>query len=96
MAHGKPTNLNVGFSQSNHLVLGYDLMFKKDFHIKAETYFQYINNVPVEPFRSSFSMLNAGAEFATPNNTYLVNEGSGMNYGVELTAEKFLARDTIF
>ncbi len=95
-SNGKPTNLKMGFSQSNHLVLGYDLMFKKDFHIKAETYFQYITNVPVEPFRSSFSMLNAGAEFATPNNTNLVNEGSGMNYGLELTAEKFFSKGYYF
>lgn len=92
LGNGKPTNLNMGFSRSNHLVLGYDLTFKKDFHFKAETYFQYIDKVPVEKFSSSFSMLNAGAEFSTPNNTNLTNKGVGMNYGVEVTMEKFFSK----
>ena len=43
-----PTNLKMDFTQSQHVVVGYDLMFAKDFHLKAEAYFQYINNAPVE------------------------------------------------
>ncbi|MBL0308309.1 MAG: TonB-dependent receptor [Bacteroidetes bacterium] len=93
---GKPTNLNMGFSRSQHLVLGYDWFFLKDFHIKAEAYFQYIDKVPIEQFRSSFSMLNAGADFGTPDNTYLVNKGKGRNYGLEITAEKFFSKGYYF
>lgn len=92
----KPTNLNMDFTQSNHVVLGYDLIFAKDFHFKAEAYFQYINNAPVEKFSSSFSMLNAGADFGTPNNTNLVNKGVGRNYGLELTMEKFFSKGYYF
>src|ERR1043165_209605 len=94
--NGKPTNLNMDFTQSNHVVVGYDLTFLKDFHLKAEAYFQYINNAPVEQQKSSFSMLNAGADFATPNNTNLVNKGIGRNYGLELTAEKFFTKGYYF
>jgi hypothetical protein len=93
---GKPTNLNMGFSRSNHFVLGYELIFKQNFHFKTEVYFQYLDKVPVDPFRSSFSMLNAGAEFSTPANTYLVNKGVGRNYGLELTLEKFFNKGYYF
>lgn len=92
----KPTNLGMDFTQSNHVVLGYDLTFAKDFHLKAEAYFQYINNAPVERTPSSFSMLNAGADFATPNNTNLVNKGIGRNYGLEMTMEKFFTKGYYF
>jgi hypothetical protein len=91
-----PTNLKMDFTQSNHVVVGYDLVFVKDFHLKAEAYFQYINNAPVEKFSNSFSMLNAGADFATPNNTNLVNKGVGRNYGLELTMEKFFSKGYYF
>ena len=94
--NSKPTNLDMDFTRSQHVVTGYDLTFAKDFHLKAEAYFQYINNAPVEQTKSSFSMLNAGADFATPNNTYLVNKGIGRNYGLELTMEKFLSKGYYF
>jgi hypothetical protein len=90
------TNLNMDFTQSQHVVLAYDLIFLKDFHLKAEAYFQYINNAPVEKQSSSFSMLNAGADFATPNNINLVNKGIGRNYGLELTIEKFFNKGYYF
>lgn len=87
-----PSNIRMGFSRSNHLVLGYDVLLWKQFHIKSEIYFQYIDKVPVEIKASSFSMLNAGADFTTPNNTFLVNKGAGRNYGIELTLEKFFSK----
>ncbi len=36
-------------------------------------------------------MLNAGADFGFPDKTNLQNTGTGSNYGVELTLEKFLS-----
>jgi hypothetical protein len=95
-SNGKPTNLNMGFTRSNHFVLGYDVMFKNSFHIKTEVYFQYIDKVPVEQQSSSFSMLNAGSAFSTPTNTFLVNKGVGRNYGLELTLEKFFTKGYYF
>lgn len=91
-----PTNLGMDFTRSQHLVVGYDLVFKKDFRLKAEAYAQYIDRVPVEKTPSSFSMLNSGADFATPNNTNLVNNGRGYNYGLELTMEKFFSKGYYF
>lgn len=89
-------NQDLGFIQSQHLVLGFDQRFAKDFRLKLETYYQQLTNVPVDPFPSSFSLLNVGTDFALPDNTDLVNEGSGQNYGVELTLEKFFSNNYYF
>ncbi|UGU14291.1 TonB-dependent receptor [Sinomicrobium kalidii] len=86
------SNMEAEFLQSLHYVLGYDLQLAADWRLKAETYYQDLRNVPVDPFSSSFSLLNVGDDFGFPDNGFLVNEGSGRNYGVELTVEKFFSR----
>lgn len=95
-ASAELTNENLDFTRSQHIAAGYDITFAKDFRLKTEAYFQYIDRAPVEKNKSSFSMLNAGADFATPNNTNLVNKGFGRNYGLELTLEKFLSKGYYF
>lgn len=85
-------NKNMDFTRSHHLVLAYDWTPLKDWRFKSEIYYQYLNNVPVDRFSSSYSMLNAGASFYPNNRTDLVNDGTGQNYGVELTIEKFFSK----
>lgn len=84
------TNKNLDFIKSIHAVLGYDVNVSRYFRLKAEAYSQYIYNAAVERMPSSFSMLNSGSDFGLPDKTNLVNNGKGYNYGVELTAERFL------
>jgi hypothetical protein len=84
------TNKNLGFVKSVHGVIGYDISFSKQLRLKSEVYAQYIYNAAVEKTASSFSMLNAGSDFAFPDKTNLINDGKGYNYGVELTLEHFL------
>jgi hypothetical protein len=84
------TNKNLNFVKSLHGVIGYDISFSKQFRLKSEIYAQYIYNAAVEKTASSFSMLNAGSDFAFPDKTNLVNNGKGYNYGIELTLERFL------
>jgi hypothetical protein len=84
------TNKELGFVKSVHTVLGYDISFSRHLRLKAEIYGQYLYNAAVEKTASSFSMLNAGADFYFPDKTGLVNKGKGYNYGVELTLERFL------
>ena len=84
------TNKNLEFVKSAHGVMGYDISFSRHLRLKAEMYGQYIYNAAVEKTPSSFSMLNAGADFYFPDKTNLVNNGKGYNYGVELTLERFL------
>ncbi|MBL7901192.1 MAG: TonB-dependent receptor [Bacteroidia bacterium] len=86
------TNTDLGFTNSQHFVLGYDYSPLGDWRLKSEVYYQMLSNVPVTQYPSSFSMLNAGASFAPVEVSYLVNEGSGTNYGVELTIEKFFSK----
>jgi len=84
------TNQQLGFVKSVHTVLGYDISFSKHLRFKTEVYAQYIYNAAVEKTPSSFSMLNAGADFYFPDKTNLVNNGKGYNYGAEMTLERFL------
>ncbi len=87
------TNKDLDFTRSHHFVLGYDWKFAKDWRAKLEAYYQLIQNAPVEPGPSSFSLLNAGADFVFPDDRYgLVNEGTAYNTGVELTIEKFFSQ----
>ncbi len=84
------SNRDLDFTKAHHFVLGYEKRFIKDWRLKAEVYYQYLFNVPVTDTASGFSMLNAGADFGFPEKTGLKNTGTGNNYGVELTIEKFL------
>lgn len=85
-------NKNVDFIRSIHTVAGYDVMVTENLRIKVETYYQYLYNVPVEKRSSSFSVLNQGSGFSRFFPDTLVNEGTGRNYGAELTIEKFFSK----
>lgn len=85
-------NKNLDFTKSHHFVLGYDLKPFKDWRLKTEVYYQSIYNVPVNTFSSTYSMLNTGASFKTDLEDSLTNTGTGTNYGVELTIEKFFSK----
>ena len=87
------SNRQNDFIKSNHYVLGYDRKFGTDWRIKAEIYYQDISEVRVEQQSSSFSMLNVGDDFAFPQVGFLQNSGTGRNYGVELTIEKFFSKN---
>lgn len=86
------SNKNIGFTKSQHIVFGYEVLPIKDWRIKTEIYYQFLNNVPVTQIASSYSMLNSGASYNPNEQGYLINKGTGENYGVELTVEKFLSK----
>jgi hypothetical protein len=85
-------NKDLDFTKSHQLVVGYDLQPFSDWRIKAEIYYQYLYQVPVDSFASSYSMLNTGASFQPDLQDKLVNNGTGKNYGAELTIEKFFSK----
>jgi hypothetical protein len=94
-------NHDMGFTKSEHFVLGYNQMLSKNLHFKAEAYYQYLFDVPVQnpaiyPGGTSFSMLNTGADFTIAYTPYLVNQGVGRNYGLELTLERFFSKGYYF
>ncbi len=85
-------NKNLDFTNSHHWVVGYDWQASKDWRLKAEAYYQYLFDVPVNTISSSYSMLNTGASFKTDLEDSLTNNGTGKNYGLELTIEKFFSK----
>lgn len=86
------TNEDLGFTRSHHVVLGYNHVFSQDFRTKVETYYQYLYHVPVSPTNGEYSLINAGDFFGIPVEDSLENTGTGTNYGLEITVEKFLSR----
>ncbi|MCD4711155.1 MAG: TonB-dependent receptor, partial [Bacteroidales bacterium] len=90
------TNENLGYTKSHHIVLGYDHLFSNNFRIKSETYYQYLFNIPVSNSFGEFSLVNAGDFFNIGTVDSLENRGTGYNYGIELTVEKFLNKGYYF
>ena len=86
-------NQDISFLKSVHYVVGYDRKIGLDWRIKTEAYYQDHVDVPVEEEINSFSVLNVGADFGFPEVGILQNTGSGENYGVELTVEKFFSQN---
>lgn len=92
----KETNRNLDFTRALHAVLAYDVNVFNSFRIKTELYYQYLYSVPVRTRKDYFSTINLGADFESPNIDSLVNNGTGENYGIELTLEKFYSKGYYF
>ncbi len=87
-------NRNLDFSRAFHAVIGYNLNFKKDFRLKAEVYYQYLFVVPVGTGAyAQYSALNNNEGFLS---IPLKSKGKGMNYGIEITLEKFFTKNYYF
>lgn len=90
-------NKNLGFSKSQHAVLGYDFQISKFFRTKVEAYYQYLWDVPVYAVPSGVSLLNRGASFNRFFPIYTMeNKGTGYNYGLEFTLEKIFSKHYFF
>jgi hypothetical protein len=90
------TNLGLDFTRAAHAVLAYDNNFTRNLRVKTELYYQYIYKVPVRDYPDHFSVLNLGADFNSPNVANLVSKGTGLNYGLEVTLEKFYSKGYYF
>lgn len=85
---GKAVNMDIDFTKAHHLVLAYDKQLSDQIHLKVESYFQYLYDVPVIA-DSSFSMINHRLWYL---NAKLESKGKGVNYGVDITFEKYMSR----
>jgi hypothetical protein len=91
------TNDRLGFIRSNHYVIGYDWKITNYMRFMAELYYQQISQVPVDGSKfSTFSSLNLGANFEFWAPDTLSGKGSGDNYGLDLTLEKFINKGFYF
>ena len=82
-------NKNIKPSQALHQVVSYDQRIGENTRLKVEAYIQNINQVPVDTLRTGlFSLVNYTS--GIPGQV-LENTGKGINKGIELTLERFLA-----
>jgi hypothetical protein len=81
-------NMDLGFTRANHFVLGYDISVSKQVQFRAELFYQYLFDVPVEE-NTSYSLLNVDQDWFI--NRTLVNKGTGENIGIDLTLERFMS-----
>ncbi len=90
----KQTNLDLNLLKSHHFVLGYTHHFTPQLSLTSEVYYQYLYDLPVsnDP-NSTFSTIN---ESNNIDYVELVNEGTGKNYGLELTLQKSFHKNYYF
>jgi hypothetical protein len=95
--NGNSHNIKMDFSRSVHSGVGYEKSFGPGLNFKTEAYYQYLYNLPISANPNSFSLVNAGGGFSRvfPNDT-LVNEGKGVNYGLEFTLQKYFSKSFFF
>jgi hypothetical protein len=75
-----------------HLIVSYELIFREDFHLKTEAYYQFLFDVPVSDNPDEVvSTINGDVGLDT-----LVSSGRGENYGIEFTLEKYFTRQYYF
>lgn len=83
-------NQDLEMTQAHHAVVGYEHSFTQAFRLKVEGYYQYLFNLPVvnDPTRS-YMLLNERDGYAREA---LVSEGTGRNYGVDMSVRQAFAR----
>lgn len=92
-------NKNLDLLKAYHYVIGYDRTIGSDLHLKVESYYQQLTNVPIapsfynDPEKQAFSALNINQGFTSDS---LVSDGTGRNYGLEVTLEKFFTNNWYF
>jgi hypothetical protein len=89
-------NKSMDFTRSLHTGIGYEKVFNKGFSVRTEAYYQSLYNIPVTVMASSFSMINVGSGFARFFPEKLENTGTGYNYGLELTVQKYFDKSFFF
>jgi len=84
-----PANKDLELTKSLHFVGGYTVKLAERLRLKAEVYYQHLYDIPVEADSSrSFSMINAAGGGDLIGTKPLVSEGTGKNYGIDLSLER--------
>jgi hypothetical protein len=90
-------NKNLELTKAFHAVLGYDHRLGENLRFKAEMYYQYLFDVPVETLPGSTkSFLNTTDIWSIIFVEQSGNDGTGRNYGLDLTLEKFFSNNYYF
>ncbi len=93
----KTPNKNLEIVKSMHAVLGYDRKLGEHMRLKAELYYQYLYDVPVDADSSSIgSIVNVAEIWDILGPGDANNNGTARNYGLDLTIEKFFNKGYYF
>jgi len=88
---GRYPNMDLGLTWSHQWVAGYEQQIREHIHLKIEGYIQKHFKVPVSPDpEKPYSIVNAQDAFI---NQVLVNGGSALNRGIELTVDRNFFRN---
>jgi len=88
-------NLSMDFTRSWQVALGYNYLLTENLRFKVETYYQLLYNIPVKRSIPEYALINQGHEFFIGRQyaDSLINLGSGVNYGLEFTFERFFKKN---
>jgi hypothetical protein len=92
------TNNSLGFTRSVQVSASYNYLITKDLRFKTDIYYQYLYDVPVKGTIPEYTVINQGHEFFLDRqySDSLVNLGTGQNFGIEFTFEKFFSKNYFF
>ena len=79
-------NEDLGLTRSHHISASFAQRLGENAMLKIEPYWQWLFDVPVEQ-GTTYSILNHNLFY---QDCALVNEGAGLNYGIDLTLERYL------
>ncbi len=80
-------NKNMKLSRANHFVLAWNWNINEFTHLTIEPFYQHLYNIPVVN-GTSFSLINLDQNWFIDD--VFTNSGTGENYGVDFTLEKFM------
>lgn len=87
-------NKNLELIKSHHIVLAYNNQINSSTLLNIEAYYQSLFDVPISATQNNaFSTLNLLEGTVTDK---LVNEGTGENYGLEISLQKYLTNSYYF
>lgn len=82
-------NKDLDLLRSLHTVAGYETALPWQIRMKIEAYYQHLYDIPVEKdSASSFSIINAQNIYSLLGTKPLVSDGTGNNYGVDISFER--------
>ena len=86
-------NQGLDFTKSRNYSIAYRQQLPKNRLLRVDAYYQHLYDVPISQTSNSFSVLNLVDGFVEEA---LVNEGSGENYGIEVSLEKYFSNNMYY
>lgn len=85
---GTTPNYQLDFERSHQGVLAWAKKWDSGWRMRTEAYYQWQTNIPIHRQADGYSLLNFGSSFALWDFSDLVSDGTGRNYGLEMTLTK--------